>query len=62
MLDSLESSLATQNEALVARLNELGIPVTVHAYGDGTHVWPYWERELHASLPMLLAALGVAAP
>ena len=62
MLDSLESSLATQNEALVARLTELGIPVTVNAYGDGTHIWPYWQRELHASLPMLLDALGVPAP
>ncbi len=39
-----------------------GIPATVHAYGDGTHVWPYWERELHASYPMLLDALGVPAP
>ena len=62
MLDSLESSLATQNEALIARLSELGIPVTVHAYGDGTHVWPYWDRELRRSLPMLLDALGVPAP
>jgi S-formylglutathione hydrolase FrmB len=59
MLDSLESSLATPNEALVARLTELGIPFTVDAYGDGTHVWPYWERALHDSLPLLLEALGI---
>ena len=26
--------------------------------GPGTHDWPYWERALHESLPMLLEALG----
>ena len=26
-------------------------------HGPGTHTWPYWERELHRSLPMLLRAL-----
>jgi S-formylglutathione hydrolase FrmB len=41
----------------VARLEELGIPATVEAYGDGTHTWPYWERALHASLPVLLGGL-----
>jgi S-formylglutathione hydrolase FrmB len=33
--------------------------VTTNFYGPGTHGWAYWERELHASLPMLLGALGV---
>lgn len=27
-------------------------------YGNGTHAWPYWQRELHRSLPMLLKALN----
>ena len=53
-----EAWLAQRNEAFVARLRELDIPVTVDAYGPGTHSWPYWERELHRSLPMLLEALG----
>jgi S-formylglutathione hydrolase FrmB len=26
--------------------------------GHGKHEWPYWERALHRSLPMLLKALG----
>ncbi len=56
--DGLEGWLASQNDALVARLQELGIPATVDAYGDGTHSWPYWERGLHDSLPLLLGALG----
>ena len=36
----------------------LGIPVTIDAYGPGTHTWLHWERALHRSLPMLLEALG----
>ncbi|MDA3644266.1 esterase family protein [Saccharopolyspora indica] len=36
-----------------------GIPVTVNYYGNGTHGWPYWERELHTSWPFLAAALGL---
>ena len=49
--------VAPQNAAFVDRLEELGIPATVDAYGPGSHDWPYWERALHESLPMLLEAL-----
>jgi S-formylglutathione hydrolase FrmB len=56
-VDDLESWIAPQNDRLVARLGELGIPATVDAYGAGTHTWPYWERALHESLPVLLGAL-----
>ncbi len=55
--DALEARLAGQNEAFVARLHDLGIPATIDAYGAGTHSWPYWQRGLHAALPLLLAAL-----
>ena len=57
--DELEASLAEMNEAFVARLGELGIPVTVDAYGPGTHAMPYVERGLHEAMPMLLEALGM---
>ena len=53
-----EGGLLAQNIALLARLRQLRIPVTTDFYGPGTHIWPYWERELHRSLPMLLGALG----
>ena len=33
--------------------------LTTNFYGPGTHGWAYWQRELHASLPMLLSALHV---
>ena len=53
-----EAWLFPQNEAFVARLEELSIPVTVQV-GPGTHTWPYWERGLHEAMPMLLEALGL---
>ncbi len=53
-----EAWLFPQNEAFVARLEELAIPATVNV-GPGTHTWPYWERGLHEAMPMLLEALGL---
>jgi S-formylglutathione hydrolase FrmB len=53
----IEKILYPQNTAFVGRLHQLGIPVTVDAYSPGTHDWPYWQRELHRSLPILLAVL-----
>jgi len=53
----VERILYPQNAAFVRRLHRLGVPVKVDAYGPGTHDWPYWQRELHRSLPLLLAAL-----
>ncbi|HEY2958847.1 MAG TPA: alpha/beta hydrolase family protein [Actinomycetota bacterium] len=53
----IERALYAQNTAFVARLRRLGIPVRLDDYGPGSHDWPYWQRELHRSLPLLLAAL-----
>ncbi|GAA3130745.1 alpha/beta hydrolase family protein [Planomonospora alba] len=44
---------------LVARLRLHGIKPTVHLYKDGTHSWPYWQREFIRSYPMILDALGL---
>jgi S-formylglutathione hydrolase FrmB len=60
-IDQLEQAVAVGNDAFVAALEEAGIPATVNAYGPGTHSWPYWERELHASLPILLQAVGATS-
>jgi S-formylglutathione hydrolase FrmB len=54
----IEQFTGAQNESFVKRLNKLGIPVTAHLYSGGYHYWSYWQRELHASWPMLEAALG----
>ena len=53
-----EDGIATVGQAFVSALAALHIPVTVDAYGNGTHSWPYWQRDLHRSLPFLLKALG----
>jgi len=58
--DDLEPVLEQMNLDLAARLAQLGIPATTDFYGPGTHSWPYWDRELHRSLPLLLKALGTS--
>ncbi|WP_431988809.1 alpha/beta hydrolase [Streptomyces parvulus] len=58
---ALEADFNRQNQALAAELKRVGARhVTTNFYGPGTHGWAYWERELHASLPMLLKALRVS--
>ncbi len=56
--DGLEAWIGQGGDLFVRALQDAGVPATVDAYGPGTHSWPYWERGLHASLPMLLTALG----
>jgi S-formylglutathione hydrolase FrmB len=55
--DDLEPWIADQNRSFLAALAKAKIPATVKAYGPGSHDWPYWERGLHDSLPLLLKAL-----
>lgn len=52
-----EMLMMEESQTLAGRLREAGAKVTTHFY-PGTHSPPYWERELRASLPALLAALG----
>ncbi|GAA3442452.1 alpha/beta hydrolase [Planomonospora venezuelensis] len=46
---------------LVAKLRLYGVRPVVNLYKNGTHSWPYWEREFRRSFPMILKALGVRA-
>jgi diacylglycerol O-acyltransferase/trehalose O-mycolyltransferase len=55
---TIESALATENQALAARLHALKIPAHYDFYGPGTHNWPYWQRDLHRAWPLLRKALG----
>lgn len=55
--DSIEASIGQQNRAFARRLDQLHVPVRIDRYGDGTHNWVYWQRELHRAWPMLTDAL-----
>lgn len=55
--DSLEATIYKENVAVADRLAELHIPATIDFYGPGSHSWPYWQRELHRALPLLLGAI-----
>ncbi|MEU4503579.1 hypothetical protein [Streptomyces sp. NPDC024089] len=56
----LEADFNRQNHALASELERRGAEARDHQLPrtGGTHGWPYWQRELHSSLPMLLQAVG----
>lgn len=49
------------SRAFVKRLEQLKIPATVDLYRGGTHTWPYWERQMIRSWPVLAKGLGLDA-
>jgi diacylglycerol O-acyltransferase/trehalose O-mycolyltransferase len=55
--DSIEASIGQQNRAFARRLDQLHMPARIDLYGDGTHNWVYWQRELHRAWPTITAAL-----
>lgn len=58
MPDPVEKQVNVEAHALMTKLQDLNIPADSHFY-TGTHSWPYWQDELHRSLPGLLDAIGV---
>ncbi|WP_290060850.1 alpha/beta hydrolase [Amycolatopsis solani] len=59
--DVLEPSALLSSQSFTDLLRSKGIPATVDYYGPGTHSWPYWQRALHNSWPVLAGALGLPA-
>jgi diacylglycerol O-acyltransferase / trehalose O-mycolyltransferase len=55
--DAIEARVLAESRAFAARLHRLHVPVRVDFYGPGVHDWPYWQRELHRSLPLLLSTI-----
>jgi diacylglycerol O-acyltransferase / trehalose O-mycolyltransferase len=55
--DSIEPSINAENKKFVQHLRKVGASVTVDLYGDGTHNWVYWQRELHRAWPILTSKL-----
>jgi S-formylglutathione hydrolase FrmB len=56
--DPIETTVQGESRAFVARLRALAIPARTDFYGAGVHTWPYWQRELKRSLPLLLGVPG----
>jgi len=56
-VDATERFVDAETVAFVGRLRRLHVRATVDLYGPGTHTWPYWQRELHRSWPLLARAL-----
>ncbi len=55
--DGLEELLGEQTVAVADRLKDKGVSVQTDFYGPGRHTWPYWERALHRSFPMLMNSI-----
>jgi diacylglycerol O-acyltransferase/trehalose O-mycolyltransferase len=55
--DPIETEVGAETRAFARRARRLGVPVRADLYGAGIHSWPYWERELHRALPLLLGAI-----
>jgi diacylglycerol O-acyltransferase / trehalose O-mycolyltransferase len=54
----LERIVGRQSATFVARLRRERIAVVADLGRRGTHTWPSWQRALHRSWPLLMAALG----
>jgi S-formylglutathione hydrolase FrmB len=57
----LEAPALSDDYSFLAAAWLAGDHVTTDFYGPGTHIWPYWQRELHRSWPFLANGLGVPA-
>jgi diacylglycerol O-acyltransferase / trehalose O-mycolyltransferase len=55
--DAIEAEVGGESRAFARRARALHVPLVADLYGGGTHDWPYWQRELHRALPLLLGPL-----
>jgi len=60
--DIIELGCWTATASLHQRLQELGIEHLHDDYGPGAHTWPYWQDDLAATLPAILAATADERP
>jgi S-formylglutathione hydrolase FrmB len=51
----VESNIRSQDLGFAAALSAAHVPYTYWYYGDGTHSWPYWQRDLLHFFPFLVA-------
>ncbi len=51
----IESVVFRSTTYFVGEMKQLHIPGYVDLYGNGTHSWPYWQRDLRSVLPMVMS-------
>jgi len=56
--DPVEETVHIQATTLHNRLDALRIPHAWHDRGPGGHTWYYWQRDLRASLPAIMATFA----
>lgn len=56
--DPIERVVAAMNLRFDWALDAAGVPATIIDYGNGTHTWPYWQRDLRQFLTWLTPQLG----
>lgn len=52
--NGIEALIWADNNYFQSRLDSLGIPAYFDDYGNGTHSWPYWERDLRWSIGRIM--------
>ena len=60
--DPIELGVWTATASLHQRLASLGIDHLHQDYGPGGHLWAYWQDDLAATLPAIVAATAEARP
>ena len=59
---SIELLVWNDNNDFQARLHDLHIPAYFDPYGNGTHAWPYWTRDLKESIDGIMDAFAHPQP
>jgi S-formylglutathione hydrolase FrmB len=60
--NGIEELINYDNQAFQARIQSLGVPGYFDPYGNGTHTWPYWTRDLGWSIGAIAAAFAHPLP
>jgi S-formylglutathione hydrolase FrmB len=54
----IEQVVKQMNLSFARALDAAAVPYVKDFYQGGYHGWPYWERELHWSLPQIISLIG----
>ncbi len=60
--NGIEELINYDNQDFEARIQSLGIAGYFDPYGNGTHSWPYWVRDLQWSIGPIMADFAHPAP